>query len=280
MKSKTKQSLDIQGHRGCRGSMPENTLPGFLEAIKMGVTTLELDVVISKDHKVVVSHEPYMNHEFVLDSNGNEISEDEELSFNLYKMDYCSILQFDCGSKLHPRYPDQKKFKVSKPLLFEVIQMAEKAKDKNIRYNIEIKSLPEYDGIYTPKVKDFVKLVLEVIKSEDISKRVILQSFDVRALEEIHKLAPEIEISLLVNNNESIDEKLSTITFKPEIIGPYFELLDKTFVQTYQSLNFRVIPWTVNENKDIQKMIDFKVDGIISDYPERVFEVYNSPKRL
>lgn len=266
--------MDLQGHRGARGLLPENSMPAFEEALKLGVNTLELDVVISKDRRVVVSHEPFMNHEIALDVNGNSISAADEKGFNLYQMAYDSIQLFDVGSKQHPRFPNQKKLNVAKPLLTEVIKMAEKKSNKKIHYNIEIKSLPEYDGIFSPQVDDYVRLVLEVIKLETISKRTTLQSFDIRALESIHRQAPKIRTALLVDENESIGAKLSELTFKPKIISPYFELLDKVSVEEYHRLNFKIIPWTLNSEKEIERMIEYKVDGIISDYPDLLLKVY------
>ena len=100
----SKRKIDVQGHRGCRGLYPENSLIGFQKAIELGVQTLELDVVISKDNKVVVSHEPFMNHEIALDAFGNEILETNEKQFNLYHMPYDSIKLYDCGTKIHPRF--------------------------------------------------------------------------------------------------------------------------------------------------------------------------------
>jgi glycerophosphoryl diester phosphodiesterase len=271
--------LDIQGHRGARGLFPENTIPAFEAALKLGVNTLELDVVVSKDGQVVVSHEPFMNHEITLDVNGNPISESDEKSFNLYHMSYDSIRLYDVGSKLHPRFPNQIKMKVAKPLLSEVIKTAEKQSGKKIRYNIEIKSLPGYDGLFSPEVDEFVRLALEIIKSEKISKRTTLQSFDVRALESIHRQAPKIKTVLLVDGNESIDAKLSELTFKPKIISPYFELLDIVSVEKYHRQNFKVIPWTLNSEKDMKLMMEYKVDGIISDFPDLLLKVYRTQLR-
>ena len=266
----SKQTMDIQGHRGCRGLYPENSLPAFSKAIELGVHTLELDVVISKDHKVVVSHEPYMNHLIALDVYGNTISKEKGLSYNLYQMTYDSIQMYDCGSKVHPRFPEQKKLKVYKPLLDEVIVLGDSMTNKTIRYNIEIKSLPEYDCIYTPNVEEFVKLVVEVIRSKKISERTTLQSFDLRALEFIKQQAPDITIALLVDDKESIQEKLKALSFQPDILSPYFKLLSAENVREFQEANLKVIPWTLNEINDMQQMIDFKVDGIITDYPNRL----------
>lgn len=270
----SKTNIDVQGHRGCRGLYPENSLPAFQHAIDLGVNTLELDLVISKDKKVVVSHEPFMNHEIALDISGKEISETNEKSYNLFAMTYDSIKMYDCGTKPHARFPEQKKLKVHKPLLDEVIDLAEDQTQNTILYNIEIKSLPIWDEVFTPKVDEFVALVLKVIKEKGIVNRVTLQSFDVRALEEIKKVAPEIKTSLLIDDFESLD-KLKLLSFKPQIISPYYKLINYETVKNFQAEGFKVIPWTLNDEQDIKTMIDFKVDGIISDYPNIVIKLLN-----
>lgn len=262
--------IDIQGHRGCRGLFPENSMIGFEKAIELGVHTLELDVVISKDKKVVVSHEPFMNHEITLDVQGNPISKNDELNYNLYQMSHDSIRQYDCGSKHHPRFPNQEKVKVSKPLLSEVIQMAEAKTDKTIRYNIEIKRTPSNDEIFTPKVAEFVRLVIYVIQKHDLNNRVNLQAFDLETLEEIKKQAPSIKIALLVDGGESIDEKLQQLSFSPEIISPYYKLLTQENIENYKKKRFLIIPWTVNKKSDMLQLIDWNVDGIITDYPNLI----------
>lgn len=262
--------MDIQGHRGCRGLHPENSIPAFIKALALNVTTLELDVVISKDHKVVVSHEPFMNHEIALDPFGKAITQHSELSFNLYAMTYDSIKKYDCGSKTHQRFPFQQNEKVYKPLLTEIIDLAEKQSNHKIFYNIEIKSKPEYDDIYTPKVIAFIDLVIDVIQNKDVVDRVILQSFDLRALEAIHLKNTVVRLALLVDENEQIESKLDTMSFKPDIISPYFKLLTKDIVTEYKENGFEVIPWTVNTEEDISAMMRFGVDGIISDFPDKV----------
>jgi glycerophosphoryl diester phosphodiesterase len=162
--------------------------------------------------------------------------------------------------------------KVHKPLLEEVIDLAEKQTQNTILYNIEIKSLPIWDEIFTPKVEEFVALVINVIKEKGIANRVTLQSFDIRALEEIKRVAPKMKTSLLIDDFESLD-KLKLLSFKPEIISPYFELIDAATVKNLQAEGFKVIPWTLNDEQDIKTMIDYKVDGIISDYPDVVFKL-------
>lgn len=270
---KLQKQLDVQGHRGCRGLYPENSLPGFQNALELGVHTLEMDVVITKDSLVVLSHEPFMSHEIALDVNGNEISSAQERSFNLFQMTYDSIKRYDCGSKPHGRFPTQKKQKVHKPLLSEVIEMAETHSNQSIRYNIEIKSMPEYDGIHSPQVKTYVDLVIDIIASKAIEERTIIQSFDIRALEYTNKQYPFLQLALLVDENESITQKLSELTFEPEIVSPYFKLLDQEIVTILQSRGFKIIPWTINDLNDIRDIMALNVDGIISDYPNQVFEV-------
>ena len=271
--SNSQSKIDVQGHRGYRGLFPENSMFGFQKAIELGVTTLELDLVVSKDKKVVVSHDPFMNHDIALDSNGNDITQANEKSFNLYNMTYDSINKYDCGSKPHPKFPKQQKIKTYKPLLEEVIDLAEEQSQRSILYNIEIKSIPEWDGIYTPKVEEFVSLVLNIIKNKGMTNRVTLQSFDVRALEETKRVMPDLKTSLLVDEFESINPKLRLLSFKPDVVSPYYRLLNARKVKRLQHKGYKVIPWTLNDEKDIDLMIDFKVDGIISDYPEKVMRL-------
>ena len=267
MSCNSKPPLDIQGHRGCRGLLPENSLPAFQKAIELGVTTLELDLAISKDKQVVVSHEPFISRIYCLDSLGNEIPEEDDKKYNLYQMTFEEIKMFNCGSKAHLRFPKQDNFKTYKPLLSEVITLADSL-NQNIRYNIEIKAQPSYDEIFIPKPEEFVRLVLGVIQKYDISDRCNLQSFDVRVLNELKRQNPEIVQALLIDGSESIEEKLKELDFKPEIISPAFELLNKKMVGHYQNLDYKIIPWTVNTPEDMQVMIDLGVEGIITDYPD------------
>lgn len=274
----SERTLDVQGHRGCRGLYPENSLPAFHKALNLGVTTLDLDVVISKDYEVVVSHNPFMNHMIALDTNGNEIFEANEKSFNIYQMTYDSIKQYDCGTKKHPEFPLQNKEKVYKPLLSEVINLAEYASSNTILYNIDIRSKPEYDNIYTPQLDHFITLVLNVIASEGVKDRTIIQSLDLRALEVAKRKNEDLQIAVLIDEDESIENKLSQLSFTPEIISPYFKLLTQKTVSEYQKKGYKIIPWTVNSVGDINLMIDLNVDGIISDFPNKVIQVKSLKK--
>lgn len=266
------KTIGVQGHRGCRGLMPENTIPAFEAATKMGVQTLELDVVVSKDHVVVVSHEPFMSQFYCLNPEGKRLSKAQDRQFNLYQMTFDSIQQFDCGSKYYPQFPEQKKMKTSKPSLEAVIQAA-KAINPYIKFNIELKAKPSYDGVFTPKPDVFVSLVLDVVNKNNAFEATNLQSFDLRILEETKRQAPSMTLAILVDANEEIDTKLNKLSFNPEIISPYFKLLTRNQVQHYQDQGYKVIPWTVNKVPDLKRMINFGVDAIITDYPNKLINL-------
>ncbi|OZV69007.1 glycerophosphodiester phosphodiesterase family protein [Winogradskyella aurantia] len=265
-------TLDIQGHRGCRGLLPENSLPAFETAIDLGVNTLELDIAITKDKKVVVSHEPFMSRTICYDPSGEEIPEEMDMAYNLFEMTYNDIKAFDCGTKFHPDYPNQKKSSVYKPLLSEVFELV-KSKNAKVNFNIEIKSKPSYYGIYTPYPEEYVEIVLEEIRQNDMFNAVNLQSFDLNVLEEIKKQSPEMKVALLVDEGEDINEKLNKLSYKPEIISPFFKLLTSKIVKNYHAEGYTIIPWTVNDVEDMEQVISFKVDGIITDYPNKLLKL-------
>lgn len=266
--------LDIQGHRGFRGLYPENSLIGFEKAIDLGVTTLELDIAITKENEVIVTHEPYVNSKICLNPQGEFIEKSREKDYNLFELSYAEIKQFDCGSKVHPDFPEQEKTKVYKPLLSEVFDLI-KQKKSDVRLNIELKSNPSYYGIFTPDPKVYVAIVLNTIKENGFLHKVNLQSFDTNILEEIHSQDSLMDIALLVDGNENINDKKNQLSFKPKIISPYYGLLNKDMVKTLQDENYEVIPWTVNSENDLNRMLEFKVDGIITDYPNRLITILN-----
>ena len=208
--------IDIQGHRGARGHFPENTIHSFIEAVKTGVDTLELDVVISADNKVLVSHEPWMNELFCTKPDGTQVEKNSAQKYNLFKMTYAEIKNFDCGKKTNPNFPEQKATPAYKPLLSEVIEKIEEYTQVNklppVKYNIEIKSEEKDDGIFNPPPAVFVNLVYDVLKKQNISRRIILQSFDVRILQELRKKDASLTISFLVENNDSLETNLKSYT--------------------------------------------------------------------
>lgn len=265
-------TLDIQGHRGARGLYPENSIAGFIEAIKLGVTTLELDLVVSGDTQLVVSHEPFFSPDFCADSSGQRVGS----VINIYQLTYEQIQAFDCGSLIHERFPEQKKMKTSKPLLSEVFDAVEEYILQNalpkVRYNIELKTTKETDDIFHPKPTVFADLVVGLITRYELWERVNIQSFDFRTLRYFNETYPEVKLALLIENSLEWEMNVDSLGFVPEIYSCYFELLTKKSVEEMQARGIKVIPWTVNEPAHIEKMIGWKVNGIISDYPNRVIE--------
>lgn len=265
--------FDVQGHRGARGLMPENSIPAFLTALDSGVTTIELDVVVTSDKKLVLSHEPWIAASICYDSAGGIIAEKDEKKFNIYHMTYGQVVKFDCGSKANQEFPDQQKIVTSKPLLRDVVVAVEnRIKSYNyyeVDYNIEIKSSPETDKKFHPTIEEYSELIYELMDEYIPLERLVIQSFDFRVLKYWHEKHPEIRLSALVSNNKSIDTNLEQLGFSPSVYSPQFKLIDKAKVQYLHSKNIRVIPWTVNETRDMLALKGMGVDGLITDYPNR-----------
>jgi glycerophosphoryl diester phosphodiesterase len=268
--------IDIQGHRGCRGLLPENTLPAFIKALDLGVNTLELDVVISGDGQVVVSHEPFFNHEISTGPEGLEITGENEKLHNLYEMSYDEIGRYDVGLKAHPRFPDQEKKAVHKPLLIEVIESAEehaKATGRPApRYNIETKLKPETDEQFHPGPEYFVELLMEVLAPWNMSDRITIQSFDPRTLQVIKRgyADNDLSLALLIENEDGLATNLDRLGFIPDIYSPWFKLVDEALVEAVHEKNMLLIPWTLNEVAEFERALNLGVDGIITDYPDRL----------
>lgn len=269
--------LDVQGHRGCRGSLPENSIAGFLQALEWGVNTLEMDVVISRDLQVVVSHEPTMSHHICLDRLGDEIDQTAQFQFNIYQMDYREIMNYDCGSLTAPGFPDQQPAPGPKPLLKDVIKAVESRTEElgraPVKYNIETKSRPEFDNIFHPDPARFVELVLTVVNEYDLAARTTIQSFDPRTLKEVKKQAANMSTALLVDNISSPLQNLIELGFEPAIYSPHHRLVTRSLVRYLHEKKIALIPWTVNDPDRMESCIEMGVDGIITDYPERLLEI-------
>ena len=272
--------FDIQGHRGARGLRPENTIPAFTMALDSGVTTIELDVAITKDKQVIVSHEPWMSSAICLDSTGRAINEKEEKKFNIYQMTFDQVQLFDCGSTGNSKFPQQEKMKTTKPLLRDVIVAVENHIKSHatyeVDYNIEIKSSPEGDKKFHPSVEEFSDLIYQLVDEYIPLERVVIQSFDFRVLKYWHQKYPDIRLAALVENTKSIDANLADLGFKPSTYSPYFKLLNREKVKYLHQLRIRVVPWTVNEISDMLSLKGMGVDGLITDYPDRARKYKNT----
>lgn len=277
MSKKTQQipipKFDQQGHRGCRGLMPENTVTAMFKAIDLGATTLEMDVVITADKKVILSHEPFFNHEISTKPNGEQVTHAEEKSLNIFQMSFLETQSFDVGIKPHPRFPQQEKLKATKPLLSDLIEDVEAyLKLKNLAavfYNIETKSDPATDSIFHPGPEEFVELLMQVVRKKKIEKKVIVQSFDFRTLRYLHQKYPDIQTAALIEEDDkvSFDQHLSTLGFVPTIYSPHFSLVTDSLIKNCHDKGVRIIPWTVNDKNAIVRFKEMGVDGIITDYP-------------
>lgn len=267
--------FDLQGHRGARGLLPENSLPGFRKALELGVTTLEMDVVVAADSTVVVSHEPWMSATTCSHPSGAPVSEAEERDLRIFGMDYDEVERFDCGRRGHPGFPEQQPREVGKPRLIDVLRMAESERLRTGRsapwYSIETKSRPEWDGQLTPPPPEFVRLVHDVLVAEGVLERSILQSFDPRTLREARKLVPTWILALLVAHEDDpgVDTNLDALGFIPDIYSPDRALLTEGLVRVATGHGMLVIPWTVNEPAEMRALVALGVHGLITDYPDR-----------
>lgn len=266
-------SFDIQGHRGCRGLMPENTIAAFIKAIELGVTALEMDVVITKDNEVLVSHDPYFNHLITTKPNGNFVEEKEEKQLNIYAMSFAETQQYDVGKKPHPKFLQQQKLAATKPLLKTVIDSVEAYIQLHhlpaVQYNIETKCKPSTDNIFHPEPAKFVDLLMTVIIEKKIENRVIIQSFDVRTLQYLHQKIASIKTAYLFEGitTKPLAERLQTLGFTPTIYSPAYQLVTKKQIEYCHKNGIQIIPWTVNDSTKIKQLKAWGVDGIISDYP-------------
>jgi len=300
-------TLDIQGHRGARGLFPENTLIGFRKTIEMGITTLELDLGLTKGLVPVVSHDPYLNQNLCLDSNGYSIATDT-LGYGplISNLTLKEIKTFDCGS-LNPdvlRFPQPPRKNIPGekiPTLQEVFDLLAEYPEKNIWLNIEIKIVPK-SKVAAP-VDEFVKAVVQVINQNNAAGKVNIQSFDWQVLESVKIQAPYIKTAALLGQstfksiNDSVPSPwLNGIHFENsggtalailqkaenyvDIFSPSWQLIipkDPLFlgntVKELEMNGFPVIPWTINRTKIMEKVILEGVDGIITDYPDSLIMV-------
>ena len=280
--------FDLQGHRGARGLLPENTLPAYQEALRIGVSTLEMDVGLSSDGVVVVSHDRALNPEITRDAQGQWIAAPILVNSLTFK----TLQTFDVG-RINPasayaqRFPQQTPLDGTRmPALAEVFEAFQ---DSTLHFNIETKISPEHpDETVSPQV--FVDALLAVVHGHGMAQRVIIQSFDWRTLALVQQLAPGLRTACLTAQQPWTDN----ITPKPgrprwtgpvatqdhadvpsmvaaaggKIWSPYFGDLTVVLVTQAQSLGLRVIPWTVNTAADMDSVIAMGVDGLISDYPD------------
>jgi glycerophosphoryl diester phosphodiesterase len=295
-------AFDLQGHRGARGLAPENTLAGFAAALSIGVTTLELDLGITGDDVVVVHHDAHLNADITRGPDGAFLSRRGPAIRSLI---FDELKQYDVG-RIKPgsahaaRFPEQRAVDGARiPALPEVFDFVAKAKAGHIRFNIEAKVGPT-DGRETAGAERFAELVAKAVREAGLASRVSVQSFDWRSLLALKQIAPEIERVCLTSESGGFDTiqrhhlelspwladydirdvggSLPRLVAAVEcaVWSPGFRDLDQAALKEAKALKLRVIPWTVNEPTDMEKLIALGVDGIITDYPDRLRAVLSA----
>jgi glycerophosphoryl diester phosphodiesterase len=285
-------AFDIEAHRGGRALFPENTLASFANALTMGVDTLELDIGVTRDDAIVVSHERGLNPDLARNPDGLYVAPPGIPFVRLLLED---VKKYDVGrirpgSAYAAQFPQQRAVPETPiPTLREVIDLVRKSGDRHVRLNIETKIDPSHPD-ESPDPQRFVMLLLDLLAAEKFSDRVMVQSFDWRTLALVQKIAPAIPTVYLTLQRGSVPTVFLdrpsdwTAGFNPAehanslprtikaaggaIWSPYFGDVTPALISESHSLGLQVVVWTVNKPEDIARMIDMGVDGIISDHPD------------
>ncbi|MVT07116.1 glycerophosphodiester phosphodiesterase [Chitinophaga sp. ysch24] len=261
------------GHRGTRGLMPENTIPAMIKGIETGSNTIEFDVHITKDGKVVVYHDASFNPDYTTKPDGSEIPKETRKDYTFYKMDYSSIRPFVIGEKAYPEYPEQQRIKSYAPLLSELIDSVEAYTKLHglppVYYLLEIKSSEKTDGMEQPVPEEYIDKLMAVKQLKPLGKRLIIQSFDARPLQVLHRRYPKMTLGFLTGDKAPAAQQLEGLGFKPQFYNPHYSLVTKEVVELCHSKKIQIVPWTVQEAAEMKKLKGLGVDGIITDYPNR-----------
>ena len=267
--------MDVQGHRGTRGNLPENTLPAFKRALELGVDTLELDCGITRDGVVVVHHDRRLNPDVARGPDGKWVTAPAP---TIYELSFQQLQQYDVG-RIRPGSEYAKRFPHQKPIdgtrIPRLSALFDLARDTKVRFNIETKLLPTHpDETVGPEA--FARALIAEFRKAGMTKRAVIQSFDYRTLKIVEKEAPEIETVYLTEITDSVPAKVHALGAK--IWSPDFHAITPHVMAEVRRLGLRVVVWTPNAPAEIEAMIDANVDGIISDYPERVIEILRKRK--
>ncbi len=284
-KKSIREWIDLQGHRGARGVRPENTLPAFQYCMDSYMTTIELDTVVTKDKQLIIYHDSEMNEDICLDKDGKPADD-----IPVKDLTVAELKQYDCGSIINEDFPEQIAVPGTKlSTLTEFFHFVKQYEQENnteqkFLFNIESKFRKDYTQ---DEVKEAARIMVSTIEAAGMVRRSTVQSFSIEMLPEIKKLNPSIRLSALFepsyyqaiklilgfdSNSEEIIAK--TVLASADIISPHYLYIDTEFVEKCHEQNIQVIPWILNEEERIIKMLNYGVDGIISDYPKRLFNTY------
>lgn len=247
--------IQVHGHRGARARMPENTLPAFEYAIEVGVDVLELDMAVTKDNVLVVSHDPILH---------GPVCRGPVERAVIHELTLKQVKEWDCGAIQNPGFKEQKTIPGTRmPTLDEVFALAPKGK---FEFNIETKIFADHPE-YSPGPAEFARLVVEAVKRHKLEKRVMIQSFDFRTLVQARKLAPDIRLSALYGMGPKDFLTLSKEGANAEIVSPEYRLITTEKVIAAHAKGLQVVPWTANKVEDWDRLVRAGVDAIISDDP-------------
>jgi glycerophosphoryl diester phosphodiesterase len=257
------KTFEIQAHRGARAFYPENTLKAFCKAVDLGCPVIELDLVVSKDHRIVVSHDPWVQSFSGVGTSSRRY---------LYSMDYEEIAGLDCGT-VSPEFPLQARIQAFRPALPEVFRTVEEhlcrvGRPGEMVYNLEVKSRPELDGVAHPDPAAYAALVLTDIAESGLDGRIRLQSFDDRILTEAKKIMPGLCYGLLVEDSAVFESFPARPGFVPEYVNPKLQLVDEELISRLHGFGAKVVVWTVNSTEEMVRMKRLGADGLITDHPE------------
>ena len=257
----------ISGHRGARGEYPENTLRAFIELAKSNITSIELDVVVCKSGELVVSHEPWFNYKFS-SSTDFSITKQNQISYNLYELDYSQIVKFDVGLKQNQDFPNQISYKARKPLLREVLDELMQLQIDELF--IEVKSEENWYGRFQPYPENYATIVINELNGfVSSSDKIIVKSFDYRFMNEFSKKEFHGRRGFLVENKQALNLNLSRLDFIPDFYNPDTQLVTTELIKELDTLNIDHAVWTVNGEEDYYKLKEMGVRRIITDYPQK-----------
>jgi glycerophosphoryl diester phosphodiesterase len=244
---------------------------------------VELDVVISQDNQVVVSHEPWLSARLGRDALGQLIDPAQEQQFNLYQLPYATIERCSVGEWPHPNFPSQQPTLSHRPLLREVLQQVSAAGQRLGRivgFSVELKSAAAGDGFFHPSPSQFVELVGAELRAAAVMAQTTLLSFDPRILQAARQQYPSLALCLLVEDELlPVDSLFSGLGFEPTVLGPDFQLLSTEVVQRIRAAysGMRLVPWTVNTPEEFARVLAWQVDAITTDYPDRLLALVGKP---
>ena len=280
--------VDYQGHRGARGLAPENTLDAFARGLELGVDTLEMDIMLTADDVLVVHHDEHLNPDITRDGGGAYLTETGPAlrSLTLEQLESYDVGKIKPGTAYAARFPDQAgRDGVRIPTLEQVVKLAEERSQHRVRYNLEIKTTPSKpDDTAPPQV--VADRLVAAVRAWGIAKRTTIQSFDWRGLRRVAAIAPELPRSCLTDAETTAPGSSWTAgldisgyggsvpkevqAFGCSIWSPDAEKLTVDQVSEAHALHLIVLPWTVNEPEAITRVLAWGVDGIITDFPDRL----------